>query len=136
MIAMPGHPGFTVAAQITHHFAPAGGMPDVDGVTQIEMVGEFSKVVCIVVEIVPDRGLRRASMSATVVRDHPIPVPQEEQHLGVPAIDDRPAVAEDTGCPDPQSFVENFRCRPDVVNMLMAQNFLSAAGGDHRPLCH
>ena len=65
---------------------PAGGMPDVDGVTQIEMVGEFSKVVCVVVEIVPDRGLRRASMSATVVRDHPIPVPQEEQHLGVPVI--------------------------------------------------
>src|SRR5439155_5883483 len=72
-----------------------GGVPDVDGVPEIEMGGQRSQVVGVVVHVVTVAGLRGASVSAPVMGDNAIVVLEEEQHLGVPIVArERPAVAE------------------------------------------
>src|SRR5215207_9855067 len=67
-----------------------------DGVPEIQVVGQRRHVVGVVVHVVTVAGLRGAAVSAAVVRDDAIAVLEKEQHLGVPVIRrERPAMAED-----------------------------------------
>jgi hypothetical protein len=78
-----------------HDLAAAGGVPDVDGVVQVEVGGERRQVVGVVVHVVAVGDLGGPAVPAPVVRDDPVPLLQEEHQLGVPVVRrERPAVAE------------------------------------------
>jgi hypothetical protein len=90
------HATFAVSSNVVNDLAATGGVPDVDGVTEIEMGSQRSQVVGVVVHIVTVAGLCGASVSPPVMGDHAVAAVQEEQHLGVPVVGrKRPAVAED-----------------------------------------
>ncbi len=94
--ATPSRPALAMPPQIVRHLAPAGGMADVDGLPQIEMLGQGGQVGRVVIHVVAVAGLGGAAVAAAVMGDHPIAVSQEEQHLGVPIVGRQgPAVAED-----------------------------------------
>ena len=76
----------TVPADVARDFAAAGGVPDVDGVLEIEMGGQCGQVVGVVVHVVTVAGLRGAAVPAPVMGDDAVPVLQEEQQLGVPVV--------------------------------------------------
>ena len=81
---------------VAHDLAAAGGVPDVDGILEIEMLRHRSQVVGVVVHVVTVAGLGRASVPAPVVGDDAVAVLEEEQQLGVPIVArKRPAMAED-----------------------------------------
>jgi hypothetical protein len=64
----------------------AGRVPDVDGVMQVEVLGQVGKVAGVVDHVVALADLRGAAVPAPVMGDHPVPVVQEEKHLGVPVV--------------------------------------------------
>ena len=71
-------------------------MADVDGVLEVERVGQCGDVGGVGVHLVAGGGLRRAAVAAAIMRDDPVAVVQEEQHLVVPVVGaERPAVVED-----------------------------------------
>ena len=87
------------------HLAAAGGMPDMDGILEIEMLGQRRQVVGIMVHVMAAAGLGGAAMAAPVMGDDAKSLVQEEQHLGVPIVGrQRPAVGKHNGLPDPQSL--------------------------------
>ena len=99
-----------MAADVARHLAAAGGVPDVDGVVQIEVPGQLGQVIGIVVHVVPLTDLRGAAMPAPVVGDDPVAVVQEEEHLGVPVVGRQwPAVAEHDGLSATPVLVEDLR---------------------------
>ena len=63
------HAALTVSGDVVHDFAATGGVPDVDGVLQIEMGRKRSQVVGVMVHVVTVAGLRGASVPAPVVGD-------------------------------------------------------------------
>src|SRR5262245_50529762 len=66
-----------------------------NGVLQIEMRGNRSKIICIMIEVMAVCYLARAAVAAAVVRNHAITVTEKEQHLVIPVISGkRPAMAE------------------------------------------
>jgi hypothetical protein len=75
-----------VAGQEADQLAATGGVPDVDGVVQVQVLDECGEVVGVVVEAVPAGGLGGAAVSAPVVGDHAVTLGQEEQHLVVPVV--------------------------------------------------
>jgi hypothetical protein len=78
--------GLAVAAEVACHLSAAGGVPDVDGVVQVEVLDQVGQVVGVVVKVVAVAGLRGAAVAAPVMGDHPVAVVQEEKHLGVPVV--------------------------------------------------
>jgi hypothetical protein len=58
-----------MAGDVTHHLTPAGRMPDVDRVTQIEVVDDRLEIVGVMVHVMTAIGLRGAAMAAAVMRD-------------------------------------------------------------------
>jgi len=81
-----GYAALTVPGYVVRDFAAAGGVPDMDGVPEIEMGSHGSQVVGVVIHVVTVAGLRGASVPAPVVGDDAVAVLQEEQHLGVPVV--------------------------------------------------
>jgi hypothetical protein len=75
-----------VPRQIAHHFAPAGRVADMNGVLHVEMRRHGGKIVRIVIEVMAVGRLTGAAVAAAVVRDHAIPLLEEEQHLVVPVV--------------------------------------------------
>jgi hypothetical protein len=57
-----------------HDFAAARGMANVNGVFQIEMGGDRSQIIGIVIHVVTIAYLRRAAMAATIMRNHAVAV--------------------------------------------------------------
>ena len=105
-----GHAALTVPGDVAHDLAAAGGVPDVDGVVEIEMGGQRGQVVGVVVHVVTVAGLRGAPVPAPVMGDDAVAVLQEEQHLGVPVVGrQRPAVAEDDRLARAPVLVEDLR---------------------------
>ena len=99
-----------MASQIAHHLAAAGGMSDLYGVVQIEVFGQRSQVVGVVVHVMAVAGLGGSAVAAPVVSDHPVAVLQEKQHLRVPVIScQRPTKAEHDGLACAPVLVENLR---------------------------
>jgi hypothetical protein len=72
--------------EVARDFAAAGGVPDIDGVMEVEMGGHRGQVVGVVVHVVTAAGPRGAAVPAPVMGDDAVAVLQEEQHLGVPVI--------------------------------------------------
>ena len=72
-----------MARKIAHDFTAAGGVTDVNGVFNVEFCSERRKIVGIVIHVVPIGRLRGSAMTAPIVRDHPIPVREEEHHLRI-----------------------------------------------------
>src|ERR1700722_18636295 len=75
------HAGLAVAAEVARHLAAAGGVPDVDGVMQVEVLGQVGQVVGVVVHVVALADLRGAAVPAPVMGDHAVAVGQEENDL-------------------------------------------------------
>jgi hypothetical protein len=66
-----------------------------DGIAQIERVGQRDDIGDIAVHVVTARRLGRTAMPAAVMRDNTIALLDEEHHLRVPVIRaERPAVVE------------------------------------------
>ena len=68
-------------------------MADMDGVLQIEMRGKRGLVMGVVIHIVAIGDLGQTPMTPAA-GDHAIAMLQEEQHLRVPVVGQRPAMAE------------------------------------------
>ena len=81
-----------MSRDVAHDLAATGGVPDVDGIPQIEMVGHGRQIVGVVVHVVTVADLARASVAPPIVGDHAVAVAEEEQHLVVPVVDWRAAI--------------------------------------------
>ena len=90
--------------------AAAGGMADVDGVVQIEVLDERGEVVGVVVHVVAVGGLGGAAVTAPVMGDDAVALLQEEQHLVVPVVGrQRPPMAEHDRLARAPVLVEDLR---------------------------
>src|SRR5579864_3657809 len=70
-------------------------MTYVNGVSQIELLGELCKIIRIGVHVIAVPGLRRATVAPPVVRYDTVAALSEKQHLRVPVVCGQwPAVAE------------------------------------------
>jgi hypothetical protein len=73
-------------------------MADVDGILQVQRIGQRGDIGDIGVHVMPRRALGRAAMATAVMGDDAIAFRQEEHHLRVPVVaGERPAVVEDDG---------------------------------------
>ena len=99
-----------MTGNVVHDLTSTGRVTDVNRIMQVEMRCQRSQVVGIMVHVVAIAGLRRAAVSTPVVRDHPVAVLQEEQHLGVPVIGrERPTMAEHDRLARAPILVEDLR---------------------------
>jgi hypothetical protein len=90
------HAALTVPRDVAHDLAAPGGVPDVDRIAQIEMLGHGRQIVGVVIHVVTVTDLARASVTTPIVGDHAVAAAEEEQHLVVPVVTgERPSVAED-----------------------------------------
>jgi hypothetical protein len=76
-----------MAGDVVDDLSAAGGVTDVDGVLQNEVLREGGEVIGVMVHVVAIAGLSRAPVSAPVVGDDPVAMLQEEQQLRIPVID-------------------------------------------------
>ena len=67
-----------MTGEITHHFAAAGRMADVNCILQVEMLGDGLQIVGIVVEVVAVGYLRRTAVPAPIMGDDPITFREEK----------------------------------------------------------
>src|SRR5262249_61674809 len=96
--------------------AAPGRMPDVDGVSQIELLDQLGEIIGISIEVVAVPGLAGAAMPAAVMRDAAEATRGQEEHLILECIRaERPAVAE-----------HHRLSRPPVVEI----DFSTVLGGD------
>src|SRR5690242_20255180 len=71
-------------------------MADVNGILEVEMIGNGLQIVGIVVHVMSVAGLTRATVSPAISRDNAIAFAEEKKHLRVPIVRrERPSVAED-----------------------------------------
>src|SRR6516164_8937503 len=85
-----------MACDITRDLPPAGGVADMDGVAEVQMLDDGSRVGSVVVHIVAVRHLARPPVTAAINADHPVALLDEKQHLSVPVVGtERPAMVED-----------------------------------------
>ena len=61
-------------------------MADVDGILQVEMLGHRRGIGCVMVHVVASVHLRRAAVTAPVMRHDAIAFGKKEQHLIVPIV--------------------------------------------------
>ena len=66
-----------MAGDVAHDLATPGGVPDVDRALDVEVRRHGRQVVGVVVHVVTLAGLRRASVSTPVVREHAVAVMQK-----------------------------------------------------------
>ena len=92
------HPLGAVAGDVASNLAAAGGMTDMDGVLEVELLDQFGKVIGVGVHVVAGPRLARASVAAAVMGDASIAARGEVEHLILECIrGKRPAMAEDNG---------------------------------------
>src|SRR5690606_9147159 len=88
----------SVAREVAHDLSTTGRMSDERDVLQIERFDDGREIVRIPVHIVVGRSLLRATVTATLMRDHAEALLGEEVHLPVPRIGiARPTVRERYG---------------------------------------
>src|SRR5688572_11206218 len=74
----------------------AGGMADMDGISQVEMLDDGSSVGRIVIHVVTVADLARPAMPTPIKGDGAISLAEKEEHLRVPIVGSQwPAVVED-----------------------------------------
>src|SRR5262245_27807791 len=84
-----------VASDIARNLAATGRVADMNGVFQAKMLDDGGRVVGIMIHVVAFGNLRRAAMAPAVMRNHPVSLGQEVQHLDIPVVRrKRPAVME------------------------------------------
>ena len=87
--------GLAMLGHIARDLAAAGGMADMDGILQVEMLDHREGVGGIMVHVVAVADLGGAAVAAPVMGHHAVAVLHEEQHLRVPVVRrQRPAVVE------------------------------------------
>ena len=85
---------------VANDFAAAGGVSDVNGVSQIQSFGECGEIVGVGVDVVSVARLAGPTMAAPIMRDRAKAVRREEEQLVVPGVSiERPAVTEDKRLP-------------------------------------
>jgi hypothetical protein len=97
---------------VVGRFAAAGGVPDMDGIPQVEMLDHGGNVGGVVIHVVAVAHLRRASVAAPVVSDDTVALVEEIQHLDIPIVAaQRPPMVEDDrlGTLRPPVLVIDFR---------------------------
>ena len=103
-----GDASLAMAREEAHDFSATGRVADMHCVSQLEMIGELREIIGVVIHVVSGRRLRRATMPAPVVRDHPEPVPEKEHHLRIPVVRrQRPSVREHDRLTAPPVLVED-----------------------------
>src|SRR6516164_7330349 len=94
---------------ITRDLPPAGRVADMDGVAEVQMLDDGSRVGGVVVHIVAVRHLARPPVAAAINADHPVALLDKKQHLSVPVVGtERPAMVEDNRLATPPVFVEDL----------------------------
>src|SRR5882757_4774096 len=89
-----------MTADVASDFAAASGMPNMNGVLEIQFLDEFCEIVGVRVHVVAVPRLARTSVAAAVMSDASIPTGGEIEHLVFERIGGkRPAVAEDHRLP-------------------------------------
>jgi hypothetical protein len=78
-------PGFG-AGDIADDLAAARRMADMNCVAQVESGRQLDEIGGVCVHLVAGPGLARSAMAPAVMRDHPVALLQEEQHLIVPVV--------------------------------------------------
>ncbi|MCY1249512.1 hypothetical protein D9M72_630550 [compost metagenome] len=81
-----GDPAGRAARDIADDLAAAGRMTDVDGVLQIERLGQRRHVGGVGVHFISGIGLIGTAVTAAVVRDDAIALLRKEEHLIVPVV--------------------------------------------------
>ena len=98
-----GDAALAVAGDIAGRLAAAGGVANVDGVAQVEMLDDVGGVGGVVVHVVAAADLARPAMAAPVMGDDAVALLDEVEHLRVPVVTaQRPAVMKNdrlTGAP-------------------------------------
>ena len=81
---------------VAGRFAATGGVTDVDGVPEVEMLDHRRDVGGVVIHVMTLAHLRRAAVAAPVVSDDAIAHLQEVEHLCVPIVAAKgPSMVED-----------------------------------------
>ena len=75
-----------VSSDITRDFSAAGGMADVNGVTQVELFNQLVNISRIRIHLVASYGLGGTPMASPVVRNDAVTLLQKEHHLGIPVV--------------------------------------------------
>ncbi|MNV36412.1 hypothetical protein D3C71_1278870 [compost metagenome] len=84
-----------MAADVTRHFATAGGETHQRNVLQIQRIDHRSQIIGIVIHVIAVPRLAGTTVATTIVCDHAVTVVGQEHHLRFPAVRiQRPAVAE------------------------------------------
>jgi len=117
-----------VAADVADDLPTARGMADVDGLLEVECLGELRQVVGVGVHVIPIPGLARTAVAAAVMRDAAEAVGGQEVHLVLEGIRrEWPPMAEDDGLPCAPVLEVNLRAvlGDEAVHDVLS---LSAAG--------
>jgi hypothetical protein len=75
-----------VATDIVRNFTSAGGVTDQHRITNVQVIQQRRKIICVPVHVISVPGLAGTPVTPTIMRYHPIPTATEEQHLGVPCV--------------------------------------------------
>ena len=106
------HPAVAVLGDVVDDLPAAGGVADMDRIVEIKVRSHRSQIVGVVVHVMTNGSLGGSPVAAAVVRDDPVAVVEEEQHLGVPVVGRQwPAMAEHdrlTGTPVLVEDLESF----------------------------
>jgi len=113
---------------------PAGGMADQRRVADVEGFQDRGEVVGVAVHVVAGPGLAGPAVPAAVVRDRPVAVLGQEDHLAVPRVGaERPAVRERDDRALAPVLVKQFRAvvGPDSTHLRFSFS-CSGAGRDNQ----
>src|SRR5262249_340654 len=102
----------TVLRDVVSRFAAAGGVANMNSVSQIEMLDHGGDVGGVVLHVVAVAHLCRATMAAPVMRDDAVALAGEVGHLRIPIVAaQRPPMVENDrlGAPGAPVLVKDFR---------------------------
>lgn len=75
-----------VPRSVARGLSAASRMPNMNRIFQIELLRQLRDIGSVGIHVVTGRSLRRAAMTATIVSDDAIALPEEEQHLRIPLV--------------------------------------------------
>ena len=81
-----GDATLAVTGEVADDLAAARRVADVNGVVEVEVGGQSSQIIGVVVHVMTVAGLRRAPVPTPVKSNHAVAMTQEEQHLVVPIV--------------------------------------------------
>ncbi|MDT4846249.1 hypothetical protein FQZ97_802650 [compost metagenome] len=98
-----------MACDVAGDLTTAGGVADVYGILQVQVLRQLRQISCVGVHVVALRCLRGATVATSVMGNHAVALAEEEQHLVVPVVPgQRPSVMEDDGLTTAPVLVEQL----------------------------